>query len=186
MNTTTQERLDEAGRQVLLVGDIVGALSLTFDDLYAEMTVAQLVRLAEWCAGVKKVLSLVERDATKAVADMVPRDNRVVEWTDNQGTFRTEVRFKSVRTKVDKEGLYSAVKKNGRVVDEATGEMTLDNELVVKLIERAFRFEPRWTEIKELGIDPDEYCQTRYEPQVETVQVDAENNNQHTQTGDNQ
>jgi hypothetical protein len=74
--------------------------------------------------------------------------------------------------------LYKAVKETARVIDTETGEVTEDLRGLVDTIEKTFRFEPRWTEIQALGIDPDEFCTTKREPKITTTKLNE------TETGE--
>ena len=170
-NVTDIQRF-ELSDQVTLVGQAVGALALRLDEEMETLTIEQLTNLIDWCAEVKRMMSILERGAVKAGAVLVPRDTKVLDWIGKDGkTYRTELMFKSVRTKVDKDALYGEVKKSCRVVDPSSGEVTLNPVALVETIEKTFRLEPRWTEIKSLGINPDEYCETRYEPSIQTTQT---------------
>jgi len=67
------------------------------------------------------------------------------------------------RKAIDRDGLIRAVERASgdpkhRVVPE-TGEMLTSDEAKSQLLKKAFRMEPRWTEIKKLDIQDDEYCQ---------------------------
>ncbi len=67
------------------------------------------------------------------------------------------------RKAIDRDGLILAVERASgeakhRVVPE-TGEMLTSDEAKSQLLKKAFRMEPRWTEIKKLDINDDEYCE---------------------------
>jgi hypothetical protein len=67
------------------------------------------------------------------------------------------------RKAIDRDGLILAVERASgdpkhRVVPE-TGEMLTSDEAKSQLLKKAFRMEPRWTELKKLDINDDEYCE---------------------------
>ena len=54
-------------------------------------------------------------------------------------------------------------------MDKDTGELRPTEAVTVDLYERCFRFEPKWTELKNLGVDDDEYCRREY---VASIKID--------------
>ena len=54
-------------------------------------------------------------------------------------------------------------------MDKDTGELRPTEAVTVDLYERCFRFEPKWTELKHLGVDDDEYCRREY---VASIKID--------------
>tara|TARA_R110000824_G_scaffold401728_2_gene614184 strand:- start:714 stop:1355 length:642 start_codon:yes stop_codon:yes gene_type:complete len=67
------------------------------------------------------------------------------------------------RKAIDRDGLIRAVEKASsdpkhRVVPE-TGEIMSSDDVKSALLKKAFRMEPRWSELKKLDINDDEYCQ---------------------------
>ena len=54
-------------------------------------------------------------------------------------------------------------------MDPETGELRPTEAVTVDLYERCFRFEPKWTELKNLGVDDDEYCRREY---VASIKID--------------
>ena len=54
-------------------------------------------------------------------------------------------------------------------MDPETGELRPTEAVTVALYERCFRFEPKWTELKNLGVDDDEYCRREY---VASIKID--------------
>ena len=154
-------------------------LALDVDDNKATLTLEQLTTVMDWCDSVRKTLSVISRDALMAAADKFPRDAKQITWTNaSKERFVTELKHSSVRTSVQRDALYKAVKETARVIDTATGEVTEDLRGLVDTIEKTFRFEPRWTEIQALGIDPDEFCTTKREPKITTTKLNE------TETGE--
>ena len=58
-------------------------------------------------------------------------------------------------------------------IDKATGEMRSPDEVALDLHKRCFRPEPRWTELKKIGVDEDEYCHREWQASIKitTAQV---------------
>jgi len=54
-------------------------------------------------------------------------------------------------------------------MDKDTGELRPTEAVTVDLYERCFRFEPKWTELKNLGVDDDEYCRREF---VASIKID--------------
>ena len=67
------------------------------------------------------------------------------------------------RTEVERDELTKAVERAAnqpvnRLNPNGTGELLDHAEAKVLLLQKCFRLEPRWTELKKLGINDDEYC----------------------------
>ena len=56
-------------------------------------------------------------------------------------------------------------------MDPETGELRPTEAVTVDLYERCFRFEPKWTELKNLGVDDDEYCRREYVASVKITKA---------------
>ena len=54
-------------------------------------------------------------------------------------------------------------------MDPETGELRPPEAVTVDLYERCFRFEPKWTELKNLGVDDDEHCRREF---VASIKID--------------
>ena len=153
-------------------------LAVTLDDLIQHLNIGQITDVIAMCEYIAKTVSVVKNSAIQAGVKLIPKDTKTLEWSDNEGTTKTvELKWRSVRTAVQKDDLLSAVKQTARTVDQETGEVMNDADQLVTTLLKAYRLEPRWTEIKGLGIDPDEFCQVRYEPSIITT-------TNTTQTGD--
>lgn len=164
---------------VTQVADEVNRLALEVDDLKKELTLEQLTSMMDWCDALKKVISIIQRTALLEAADKFPRDGKQITWSNALNEkFVTELKWSSIRTSVQRDDLYKAVKATARVIDTETGEVTDDLQSLIDIIEKTFRLEPRWTEIKELGINPDEFCTTKLEPKVITTKLN------NTETGE--
>lgn len=153
-------------------------LAVTLDDLIQHLNIGQITDVIAMCEYIAKTVSVVKNSAIQAGVKLIPKDTKTLEWSDDEGTTKTvELKWRSVRTAVQKDDLLSAVKQTARTVDQETGEVMNDADRLVTTLLKAYRLEPRWTEIKGLGIDPDEFCQVRYEPSIITT-------TNTTQTGD--
>ena len=170
MNASSDDYKQYINKQAQQIATAVSALTLTIDDHATALDLPALYEVVLWCDEVRNTLALVKQVAEAAMVSQVPKDTRVSHWVASDGqAFRTEVKYRAARTAVQRDDLYKAVKQTARVVDQATGEVALNHEQLVTTLEKTFRFEPRWTEIKALGIDPDEYCVAKYEPQLVTT-----------------
>jgi hypothetical protein len=81
---------------------------------------------------------------------------------------------KSTRKDVDREALLMAVNKiageNKHRVNTVTGELCDIHESRNRLYNKCFRMEPRWTELKAIGIDDDEFCIKSWDTSVKVTQ----------------
>jgi hypothetical protein len=81
---------------------------------------------------------------------------------------------KSTRKDVDREALVMAVNKianeNKHRVNTDTGELVDIHESRNRLYNKCFRMEPRWTELKAIGIDDDEFCVKSWDTTVKITE----------------
>lgn len=146
------------------------ALAVTLDELAQHLNIGQITDVIAMCEYMSKTLSVVKNSAIQAGVKLIPKDTKTLEWSDDNGTTKSvELKWRSVRTAVQKDDLLGAVKQTARTVNQETGEVVNDADQLVTTLLKAYRLEPRWTEIKGLGIDPDEFCQVRYEPSIITT-----------------
>ena len=70
------------------------------------------------------------------------------------------------RSDIDRAALVKYVRKvafhDDIRLDKDTGELRPTEAVTLDLYERCFRFEPKWTELKNLGVDDDEYCRREF------------------------
>ncbi len=70
------------------------------------------------------------------------------------------------RSDIDRAALVKYVRKAAALddirMDPETGELRPTEAVTLDLYERCFRFEPKWTELKNLGVDDDEYCRREF------------------------
>lgn len=174
MASETQDQFQVMIQQALSVlRDIhseVEALTMTVDDLKNQFTLEQVVSFMDVTQQIVKALNVSNRDVMLAGTALIPKDEKTVTWKSEDGQeFTTELKWSSRRTAVAKDELLSAVKDTARTVDTDTGEVVVDYRNLLTTVEKAYRLEPRWSEIKTLGINPDEFCQTKYEPSLTTT-----------------
>lgn len=132
---------------------------------------------------VAHVLSPAMRDLRVVVAGYLNRvgqhmqaDGRkmaVVDLAD--GTqLSVEQTVKVSRKDVDRDALLSAVDRASTEqrlrMDVETGEVAGIPETRNRLYRKLFRFEPRWADLRKLGIDDDEFCRKEFEPTVKLTQ----------------
>ena len=76
------------------------------------------------------------------------------------------------RTSIDRTGLTKYVRNCAALddirMDKDTGELRPPEVVTVDLYERCFRFEPKWTELKNLGVDDENFCSREF---VESVRI---------------
>ena len=146
------------------------------DNISPELDDGTRVQVAHLLKLPSKDLGIVIRGYLNRVAQSMDRDGKkmaVVDMPDgSQVTVEKTVRAN--RKDIDKEGLTSAVErlaiKDEQRLDTATGELADVDATKIRLFKKCFRFEPRWTELKQLGIDDDEYCHRDWEP---TAKIEA-------------
>ena len=84
--------------------------------------------------------------------------------------YTLEVVGKSQRTDVQRDELVKEVERivsdPEQRVNTKTGEMVSEEEACLLAIKKAFRLEPRWTEITALGINVDEFCRTEWKSDI--------------------
>ncbi len=97
----------------------------------------------------------------KSVAEGM-KDKMAILTGDDGRNYSVEKVNKAVRKDIDREGLVEAVDRlshdNKHRVNTRTGELDDVSTTRTRLYKLCFRFEPRWTQLKEVGIDDDEYC----------------------------
>lgn len=77
------------------------------------------------------------------------------------------------RTKVKTDELVEEVVRRAtdmeRRLDKDTGELVDEKTAELDAYRQAFRFEPRWSVIKELGINDDEYCEKKFQSTIKVT-----------------
>jgi len=79
------------------------------------------------------------------------------------------------RSNIDRAALVKYVRKvafhDDIRMDKDTGELRPTEAVTVDLYERCFRFEPKWSELKTLGIDDDEFCHREFVASVKITKA---------------
>jgi hypothetical protein len=81
------------------------------------------------------------------------------------------------RTKIDREGLMKFVRKCAELedlrIDPRTGEMRTADAVALELHCRCFRPEPKWTELKTLGVNEEDFCSREFTPSVRIMKAEV-------------
>ena len=125
----------------------------------------------------RKVLDVLmgdlSRDASRALRESGNTDITVHGLEDD--LVQIEVTNSARRSDIQRDDLVAAVLANATVeVNRDTGEVETLGEARLRALQAAFRLEPRWTEVKKLGIDPDEYATTTWNRNIKTRPVVVE------------
>ncbi len=79
------------------------------------------------------------------------------------------------RTNIDRDALVKYVAKCARLddirMDPETGELRPPEVVNLELHQRCFRAEPKWTELKALGVDDDEFCHREFVASVKITKA---------------
>ena len=120
-------------------------------------------RLGEY---IKEMQSQIAR--TMLSADT--KSGTVPGWDDT--TLHVDAKRSPRRTGIQRDDLIAAVDRAAQSdelrVDTTTGEVLDLADVRLRLTRSAFRLEPRWSELRKLGIDSDEYSTTEW---IDTVDI---------------
>jgi hypothetical protein len=148
----------------------------TVDSIVDSVTVEEALYVASQIDACVKDLRLVADELRKKVAavmEAVDEKERDVTLPDGSNV-KVLREWKVSRTQVQTDDLVGAVEMIARDAEfrlnKDTGELIDETESRLSVIRRAFRMEPRWSVIKELGISDDEYCQKRFQS---TIKLEA-------------
>ena len=79
------------------------------------------------------------------------------------------------RTDIDRDALVKYVRKCALLddirMDPETGELRPTEVVALELHQRCFRAEPKWTELKALGVDDDEFCHREFVASVKITKA---------------
>ena len=79
------------------------------------------------------------------------------------------------RSDIDRAGLVKYVRTAAALddirMDPKTGELRPAEAVTIDLYERCFRFEPKWSELKTLGVDDDEFCSREFVASVKITKA---------------
>jgi len=77
------------------------------------------------------------------------------------------------RTNIDREGLEKYVAKCARLedlrMDPETGEVRSPDATALELHKRCFRSEPKWTELKNLGVKDGDFCEREFVASIKLI-----------------
>jgi hypothetical protein len=158
-----QEPEDMVRRWVAQFDERLGWLDQTIPDFTTPQLVAVISSLEERQRKLNDYLSMM-KDAVVVAMDASGNKQGMATALDGAPLAVTASR-KPRRSKVDRDGLYNAVRKHAqhnRNMDETTGEIESLDACLLRLIDRSFRLEPRWSELAKLNIDGDEFCETEW------------------------
>jgi hypothetical protein len=144
----------------------------TIDKDRGSLTAGELVDLINVAEGCVKQLRLVadllRSDLASRMESRGEKETQVVLADGSELGVERETRI--TRTKVQTVDLIKAVEEKladpYRRLDQETGEVTPEHEAILVGLKEAFRFEPRWATIKELGLNDDEFCEKSYKSTV--------------------
>ena len=159
-------------KMVQETNDVVQTNALLIESATANATAGELASVADALAdSVKSLDYLVKVMKQRAIEIMKVNKVKTASVTGFNGTHYTlELTNTSRRSDVRRDDLVKAVDQLAmdieNRVDTTTGQVVSFEEACLAMYKSAFRFEPRWTEIKALGIDADEYCRTEFVPNI--------------------
>lgn len=162
----------ELSRKVEMFSVVVDDTAMFVDEHARDASAGELVSITQAIAEAKKTLDLIEKDLrAKTVAKLKDANLKTAVVTGLFGDqYALEVVNKSQRSEIKRDELIEAVE---RIVSDPewrvnakTGEMLTLEEACLIAIKKAFRFEPRWTEITALGINTDEFCRTEWKSDI--------------------
>ena len=143
------------------IGDLSEAL---LDPVSDEIDLAILVEMVD-------VLDTANRNIRSAVGQAKTLANRLIDKAGEQrvvlGNGIVAERTGSWRrTDIDRDALVKYVRKCALLddirMDPETGELRPTEVVALELHQRCFRAEPKWTELKALGVDDDEFCRREF------------------------
>lgn len=171
MTVTAEETATQTPAEKALLSAAQIAMHIErLDAFSSELDDQTRVQLAHLLAQPARDLGSVLRGFLTGVAKQMDSDGRKMAIVDMpDGTQVTvEKSVKATRKDVRRDDLVAAVERASNEpknrVDVETGEMSEVADTKVRLFKKCFRLEPRWTELKVLGIDDDEYCLREWEP----------------------
>lgn len=161
------------------VGVLAESAERLYTENYREDADGDAVDLAVLLADIER-LDSASRDLRSALTAMRTRAHRAMEARgesrvvlpngivgERTGSWR--------RTNVDRDGLVRYVRKCADLedlrIDPATGEMRSPDAVALELHHRCFRPEPKWSELKALGVDEEDFCTREFAASVRIVKA---------------
>jgi hypothetical protein len=150
----------------------VNRLAAVMDDV-ADDTKAVIIHELEYpMKDLRWVAAELKRQVGKTMHDKNLRSAIITSPAGKQ--FAVQASWKIGRTKVDRDGLVRAIERQSSdqrfTIDTETGEVISPDQAKLTLLKRCFRFDPRWSEIKEAGVDDDEFCQKTFDNTVKVLE----------------
>ena len=62
---------------------------------------------------------------------------------------------------------------SGRALDKETGELKSPDATALELHKKCFRSEPKWTELKNLGVNDDDFCSREFVGSVKLIKAEV-------------
>lgn len=158
----------------LFVNDARAFVDLVDSSLQG-LSIEECLSISEELERVIKELRLVNDELKTKVAKTMESQNEKeasIEMPD--GSTVLVVRdWRISRTKVKTDELVDEVMRRAtdreRRLDKDTGELIDEKTAELDAYKQAFRFEPRWSVIKELGINDDEYCEKKFQSTIKVT-----------------
>ena len=152
---------------------IGGLAEALLDPVDSGIELAALIEMVD-------LLDTANRNIRSAAAQAKTLANRMIEATGEQrvvlGNGVLAERTGSWRrTNIDRDALVKYVAKCARLddirMDPETGELRPPEVVNLELHQRCFRAEPKWTELKALGVDDDEFCHREFVASVKITKA---------------
>jgi len=162
-----QDNRELASKWIAQFDERLSWLEQTIEDMEAEDRIAICAALGERRKRLADVLNLADDMNARVIHD---KGLKQVTIEGMDGTLVVEVTNRATHSDVRRDELVSAVERAANDpsnrLDSTTGEMMDPLEVRVRLFKTCFRLEPRWTDLKKLGITADEYAQTTWKRSV--------------------
>jgi hypothetical protein len=159
--------MSELQKLVQETNDVIQTNTMSIESATQKATAGELASVAETLSESVKTLSLLVTIMKERAIDIMKTNKvktaSVTGWDGNLYTL--ELANSQRRSDIKRDDLVKAIERIAMDVEhrhDRNGEIISFEEALVIMLKSAFRFEPRWTEIKALGIDADEYCRTEY------------------------
>jgi tRNA/tmRNA/rRNA uracil-C5-methylase (TrmA/RlmC/RlmD family) len=158
----------------LFVNDVRAFVDL-IDTSLQSLTIEECLTISDELDLAIKDLRLVFDELRNKVAKtMESRDEKEATIAMPDGSQVLVVRdWRISRTKVKTDELVEEVRRRAtdleRRLDKDTGEVVNEKDAELDAYRKAFRFEPRWSAIKELGINDDEYCEKKFQSTIKVT-----------------
>jgi|TARA_R110000824_G_scaffold88333_2_gene217205 hypothetical protein len=157
---------------VVEIGRNLALLETAMDDAPTDIKAVVFHRLVQPA----KTLRWISSEMSKQVGEAMKMDGLKTATVSHNGEQLTVTASNSPkRSEVDRDALVAATERAvsadpRHTVNSVTGEVIPLEQARLGLIKTCFRFEPRWGELRKIGLDADEFCRTEW---VSTIKVDV-------------